>query len=263
MTRKAEVPVLYGEQLIQKRPAVHYQQGIEDDVEVTIRDSEGQVLDLDGSQVMVKFADGVLPTVEEASLEIQSPTNPLIFIPPESVRIQAGVWTVSVGVFRDAKLKHIYNFWLYNEPSPWISSGGNTNNTLPQLDELRSYLRDTGSFENELFEKYQYFLSDICEAIVQTVRLWNSFPPLHHTRTTRNFNYPYLLKLGIEIHLMESILEWARKNRLPFQGTVAVDDLARFDRYEQLIPLKKQEWQDGIIRTKAIESIAQSFRRIA
>jgi len=261
MTKKAEIPVLFGKELVQRRPAIPYQQGLKEDVEVVIRDSEGEPIDLEGKTVELRFADGVTPSVSEHKLDIQNPSNPLIFTPPDGVRNVAGVWSTSAGILENEELKHIYNFWIYVEPSPWAPPGWE-NQTLPQIDELRSYLRDSSSFENELWEKYQYFLSDICEAIILTVKLWNSTPPYHHLRNTRSFNYPYILKLGLEIYLMESLLEWARKNRLPFQGTVAVDDLGRFDRYEQLIPMKKQELFEQIIRAKAIESVSRSFRRV-
>ena len=262
MTRKAEIPVLFGTQLLEKRPAVHYQQGTEDEIEITIRDAEGNELNLNNSEVIVRFADGVTPSYLEAEIEISSPTNPLIFTPPETVLQQAGVWIGAAGIKQDEKIKYIYNFWIYNEPSLWATSAY-INNTLPQIDELRTYLRDSSAFENELFEKYQYFLTDICEAIINTIKFWNNTPPYTHARNSRTFNYPHILKLGIEIYLMESLLEWARKNRLVFQGgTLAVDDLARFDRYEQIVPAKKQELIESIIRAKATESISRSFRRI-
>jgi len=262
MSIKAEIPTLFGKELLTRRPAIPYQQGLKEAVEITLRDLEGNPISTDGKTITIRFADGVTPTYQEAELDIENPANPLIFEPPDPVRNNAGVWVAAAGLKEGDDLKYIYNFWIYVEPSLWVNDSQAMNQTLPQIDELRSYLRDSSSFENELWEKYQYFLSDICEAIVQTVKFWNSVPPYHHTRNTRTFNYPYILKLGTEVHLMESLLEWARKNRLPFQGTVAVDDIARFDRFEQLLPMKKQELIEQILRAKAIESVFRSFRRV-
>lgn len=265
MARQPETPRIYGAELKTRRQAVLVPQGVEDLVELTVYTPEGEPYDLsEYDAAIVRFSEAILSSqvLAEAEVSIVSPQDGYIrFHVPSEISSVPGLYLASIGFKQSDKLKDVYRLWIYVEPSAW---GDNANQTLPQIDELRTYLRDSSPIENELLDSYQYFLTDICEAILKTVQFWNNHPPYQNWRTTQSFNYPAIMRMGIEVFLIESILEWARKNRFPYQaGGVASDDMARFDRYEQILQIKKQEFYESVLRAKAIESIAGGFSRIA
>lgn len=263
MSKRPETSKLYGAEIVTRRPAVLVPQGIQDLVELAIRKPDGSLYDLtEITEIRVRFVESISQQfIDEVNAEIVDGKHGEVrFSVPHSVSDTPGLYVASLGLFKDASHVDVYRVWIYVEPSEWSE---NVNRTLPQVDELRTFIRDSSPVENELLDSYQYFLTDFCEAIFKTVQYWNANPPFKNARTTVTFNYPYIMKLGIEYFLMESLLEWARKNRLPYQaGGVASDDLARFDRYEQLIQLKRRELDEQIIRAKAIEEISLSFKRL-
>lgn len=262
--RQAVVPNIFGEDAKGRKLAVHTIAGVSGAISLPIYDEFGNPLEpIIGGQIKYRIAEAVKKDVslyEGTDISFDTATSKATLNPPKEITDSPGIYDISVGLFDETEtLKFVRNFYVYNEPSSW---GNATTSALPSLDSIRIHLRDSDLVENELLGSYQYGLEEICAAIVRTVEYWNSTPPLTAS-DTRNFSHPAILHAGLEVHLFEILLEWYRKNRLPYSaGGVNVDDMSKLNEYMVAAQGRKQELVRLIQRIKTSENLRSAFARI-
>jgi len=264
LTRSATVPNIFGEEVRSRKLAVRTSAGEANSVSVPLYDDNGQlVTDLPGGPAKYRIAEAVKKTelLYEAKINGFDTTEGRVIIsPPQEIMTIPGIYDVSLGFFdENEKLRYTRNFYIYNEPSTW---GSSSTSALPTIDTIRLNLRDSDVVENELLGDRQFGLEEICAAAVRTIEYWNNVPPIT-AADTRNFPYANLLQTGIEIHLFEILLEWYRKNRLPYNaGGISVDDMGKLNEYIAAVQSRKQEFIRLVQRTKVSENLRAAFAKL-
>lgn len=264
LTRRAAVPNIFGEEVRSRKLAVRTSAGEVNSVSVPLYDDNGQLVTglLEGP-AKYRIAEAVKKTelLYEAEINGFDTTEGRVIIsPPQEIMTLPGIYDVSLGFFdKNEKLRYTRNFYIYNEPSTW---GSSSTSALPTIDTIRLNLRDSDVVENELLGDRQFGLEEICAAAVRTIEYWNNVPPIT-AADTRNFPYANLLQMGIEIHLFEILLEWYRKNRLPYNaGGISVDDMGKLNEYIAAVQSRKQEFIRLVQRTKVSENLRAAFAKL-
>lgn len=264
LTRSATVPNIFGEEVRSRKLAVRTSAGEVNSVSVPLYDDNGQlVTGLPEGPAKYRIAEAVKRTelLYEAEIEgFDASEGRVIISPPQEIMTIPGIYDVSLGFFdKNEKLRYTRNFYIYNEPSTW---GSSSTSALPTIDTIRLNLRDSDVVENELLGDRQFGLEEICAAAIRTIEYWNNVPPIT-AADTRNFPYANLLQMGIEIHLFEILLEWYRKNRLPYNaGGISVDDMGKLNEYIAAVQSRKQEFIRLVQRTKVSENLRAAFAKL-
>lgn len=265
LTHRAAVPNnIFGEEVRSRKLAVRTSAGEANSVSVPLYDDNGQlVTDLPEGPAKYRIAEAVKKTelLYEAKINGFDTTEGRVIIsPPQEIMTIPGIYDVSLGFFdENEKLRYTRNFYIYNEPSTW---GSSSTSALPTIDTIRLNLRDSDVVENELLGDRQFGLEEICAAAIRTIEYWNNVPPIT-AADTRNFPYANLLQTGIEIHLFEILLEWYRKNRLPYNaGGISVDDMGKLNEYIAAVQSRKQEFIRLVQRTKVSENLRAAFAKL-
>lgn len=264
LTRRAAVPNIFGEEVRSRKLAVRTSAGEANSVSVPLYDDNGQlVTGLPEGPAKYRIAEAVKRTelLYEAEIEgFDASEGRVIISPPQKITTIPGIYDVSLGFFdENEKLRYTRNFYIYNEPSTW---GSSSTSALPTIDTIRLNLRDSDVVENELLGDRQFGLEEICAAAIRTIEYWNNVPPIT-AADTRNFPYANLLQMGIEIHLFEILLEWYRKNRLPYNaGGISVDDMGKLNEYIAAVQSRKQEFIRLVQRTKVSENLRAAFAKL-
>lgn len=260
--KEAHPGKIFGEEIITRRQAVHLFAGANNKIIYLAADENETPIIPALTDVKIRFSEAILfdrLLKEISATSVDAQTGKITFEVPSEVQSSSGIYTASIGLFDStSKLVHVENIYIYVEPSIWGST--EMNNALPQLEELRMAIRDTGPIENEILGDKQFSLEEICLAILRTIRLWNETPPKLRIETTQSFRYPHILKQGTQLFLFDSFLEWLRKNRLPYNaGGVQIDELGKLGEYTQALQMRFQEFTNLMTRTKAYENLRQGF----
>lgn len=262
--RRVNPPTLFGEEVLTRRPGVQIAAGVYNDFSVSLIDEEGNHLTLDPDATFrCRFAEGVKRyiLIEERDCTPVDVDYAIMQVPiPESVSQTPGVYLASVGIFKNDKLRWTYDIWIYNEPSLWAAP---TVCALPPIKELQLLLRDSSPVENELLGDRQFGIEEYAQAAVETVELWNNTPPFLGDLDTRNFPARSIYLAGIKTFLFSMLVEWYRKNRLPYTaGGVNADDMAKFQEYMVAVQKEEQDLRILIQRTKSSINIVGGFGKI-
>lgn len=263
--KSVNASTLYGESVLERRPGVRTFAGAENAFSVALINDDGEHIIADDSFTFkCRFAEAIKNTtlIEEVTGDILDVDYSIVqFEIPTSVSDIAGVYIASVGIFISDKLRHTYNIWIYNEPSVWSSIDKSA--ALPSLDEIRTLLRDSSPVENEILNARQFGIEEYAQAAVETVRLWNDTPPFIGDLTTINFPSHHIYVNGMMYFLFEMLVEWYRKNRLPYSaGGVNIDDMNKLQEYMAEAQQKFQEVRILIQRSKSSLNIIGGFGKI-
>jgi len=265
----ADPTTLFGEEILTRRLGVRLFAGADKAVKVALLNENGQVLIPSSVALMkVRFSEAITfeTLIEEVDVTEYDPeSGTAVFEVPASVADLPGVYLASLGIFLEdgdsTRLVSQKNLWVYNEPSVWASNPYSC--ALPAWEEIKLLLRDSSPIENELLQKQFYDVEEVAQAAVETVRIWNDTPPLICVKTTQNFSYGQLWRLGIRYYLAEIVLEWFRKNRLPYSaGGVTVDDMNKIQEYSIVQQQVGQEFKQTMLRLKVQRNIAASFGKL-
>ncbi|HOK53034.1 MAG TPA: hypothetical protein PKV43_01080 [Armatimonadota bacterium] len=268
-TASADPTTLFGEEILTRRLGVRLFAGSNKAIRVALLDENGQVLIPSSAALLkVRFSEAILfeTLIEEISVTEYDPeTGTAVFLVPDSVSALPGVYLTSLGVFiedgTDTRLVSQKNLWVYNEPSVWADNTYSC--ALPAWEELKLLLRDSSPVENELLQKQFYDVEEVAQAAVETVRTWNDTPPYISTKTTQTFTYGQLWRLGIRYYLAEIVLEWMRKNRLPYSaGGITVDDMNKIQEYSVVQQQVGQEFRQTMLKLKVQRNIAMGFGKV-
>jgi len=266
LVREPETPAVFGETAIQRKYAVKTEAGVARKISAPFYTDSGSLLVIPATGIIkVKIEDAVYDKNPQTvtDVEIDFENSRVHFDLPVKTQNNPGVYTASLGLFQTvdaAYPSHIYNFYVYNEPSSWV-----TNETcgLPTIAEVRMSLRDSSPVENEIFGDHVFGIEEIADAAVRTVLLWNETPPPILHKNTQEFRYKTIWLTGIHLFLFEIFIEWLRKNRLPYSaGGVQTDELNKLPDYLQSFQLKYQELRKNITAWKVIANTSRGFARL-
>jgi len=258
-------PTLYGEEVLERRPGVRTFAGASNSFSTVLLNDDGDTIVADETFTFkCRFAEGVKHTVliEEVTGTIVDVDYSIVkFDIPSSVSDYAGVYVASIGIFVSDVLCHNYNVWIYNEPSVWAST--TTGAALPPIDEVRTLIRDSSPVENEILGARQFGIEEYAQAAVATVRLWNDTPPFIGDLTTKNFPSHNIYLHGMCYFLYDMLVEWYRKNRLPYSaGGVNIDDMNKLQEYMVEVQRRGQELRLLIQRSKSSINLVGGFGKL-
>lgn len=266
-TKEPVLPQIFGEEIHTRRHAIRIASGASNILSTPLFDEQGNPILIDDNlSFKCRFVEAVKKqiVIEEVSPSAIDPVYYHIvqFTIPTSVSSIPGIYIASIGIFDVNVLRETFNIWIYNEPSPWVPAP--TQCQLPTIDEIRGILRDSSPIENEILNNYQFGLEEICQAAVETVHLWNDTPPFIGDLDTRNFASRHIFLYGIRHYLFEILLEWYRKNRLPYSaGGVSVDDMNKLQEYIVASQKQEQDLKLLIQTTKSSINLSRAFGKIA
>jgi len=265
LVRQADPSSLYGEQVITRRPGVHIFAGASNDFSAAMIGDDGSHLVGDETFTFrCRFSEGVNRTIliEEVPGVVIDVDYTIVQFPiPASVSGTPGVYIASVGIFVSDVLRHVYDVWVYNEPSVWSSEF--TPAALPSIKDMQILLRDSSPVENEILNARQFGIEEYAQAAVDTVHLWNNTPPFLGDLSTINFPSRGIYLKGMKCFLFEALVEWYRKNRLPYTaGGVSVDDMSKLQEYMVAVQKEEQELRVLIQRTKSSLNLAGGFAKL-
>lgn len=262
--RTYSIPELYGEAVLNRKPAYRIVQGTKSSLLVPIRTDSGDLIEIpDTVEFKYKIAEAIHKTVARSEgniLTYDLDRNEAVVPIDTNIADSPGIYVLYVGII-DNEQNIIFSkeYFIYNEPSAW---GTSSQCALPSIDEVKLNLRDSDIVENELLGHYQFGVEEICFAALRVVEFWNSLPPVTKMPTTA-FPYGNILRTGINVFLFEILLEWFRKNRLTYNaGGVAVDDLNKLNEYSAALQMALQQFQSLAQRTKASENIRAGYMRL-
>lgn len=264
VSKTAKPATLFGEEIITRRPGVNLAAGTTNNISVALIDEDGNhIIGSDTFSYKCRFAEAVHRTalISEVDGNVEDVDYTIVgFSVPPEVSTIPGVYIASIGIFVSNVLRDTYDIWIYNEPSLW---GAATDAALPPIAEVRALIRDSSIVENELLNERQFGIEEIAQAAVETVYKWNNTPPFLGELDTRNFCSRTIYLAGIKCYLFSMLVEWYRKNRLPYSaGGVSVDDMGRLQEYMIAVQKEEQELTVMIQRTKAALNLASAFGKI-
>lgn len=260
---------IFGEKVFGRRLGISNPSGQSLTLDIVLVDEEGNIILLgENSSVKIRYSEAVTfdKLIEETGyLGFDPSTGTVQLTIPDSVISLPGVYLCSTGIFLNInntnKLIATKNIWLYNEPSVWADNIYGC--ALPTWEELKLLLRDSSPVENELLGKLFYDIEEVAQAAVETVRYWNDVPPPIAYHTTKTFPFGAIWRLGIRYYLSEIVLEWFRKNRLPYSaGGISVDDMNKLQEYMMVQQQVGNEFRNMVLRQKVRMNLSYGFGKI-
>ena len=267
-----QITTSYDEALKKRKRAVKVTQGTTAHLQFTFRDDCGEPVDLttfgfstdSSSSSSTPTTSKIEARFREASLHdnsVFSVAGTVVdaekgtvkcTIPKTQVMDVTGVWLASVGVFNtSAELVLANEMFIYNEKSPWITSG---TKGPPTIDDVRLSIRDSDPLVNELIDNHDYDVAEIAHAATRCVQYWNEQPPPVPNAIFTALNFPFreIWLKGIQLFLFQIIEEHYRRNRLPYNaGGTQIDDKNKQADYNRAWSERLQEFRQLVMHRKA------------
>ncbi len=264
-TVNAQVTELYSVPILTKRRALEIRQMQKATLRFIISNYNGDPIDMrscEDAEIKARFTEAALPSVSDeiGSIEttgvVEDAGAGIITVEvPLNIYRNAGVYWFEIGAFdEDDNMLFSNKLYLYVEPSTFATGAvlHNYPYPLPDLQEVRIRMRDSGPEENRLLDDYEFDTADICDSLVRTARYWNyAQPPINYYFNTTN--YPFFLPDGYCSMLMEVAARRYLRNHLPYQaGGIAVDDQ---NKYKQYLEMSQLMWQNytQFIKAKKVQ----------
>jgi len=266
----AEIPTLFGNQLLTKRRSFLVSANVSSALSAYLLDENGSALTLSNDEYKFKarFAEAVSkerPTATVEEIEIENDGRLLIDVPSD-ISITPAIYDLSVAaVNRDNdQIEYITDYFIYLEPTIWLDNESSRRKGPPPYTRLKLLLRDSSLFENELTQNYQFILTDICEAAIDAIELFNMLPPAIDTlaKTTATFPIPKLFMSGIETMLFRNILEHYRKNSLQYVSAGLQINDNKLNEYSAAYMEAFKNYQETVMRLKVQANYARGWGSI-
>lgn len=244
-------------------------------VDITIRDEQGQPVDLTqfiedtvgGSSSLapleVKLAashtfaeDNVAFTIDGEIIDVS--TGQVRFIFDQTNTKVPGIFVLSIGVFYQGILRYQQIFYLEITPTNFAAGGGPL--TIP---EVRMDLMDTCPEANYLLDELEFTDAEIIHAMRKAVDAFNELPPPIGVFTYDTFPYRYNWLKGTVGFLLQMVAHRYRRNKLTYSASgITVADQEKFVEYERMGKLLEQEYMDWAQRTKVSLNIRLGYQSI-
>ncbi|GIW59025.1 MAG: hypothetical protein KatS3mg087_0091 [Patescibacteria group bacterium] len=260
---------IFGEKVFGRRLGIVNPSGQSLTLDIVLVDDDGNIILVgDNTSIKIRYSEAIKfdRLIDETDYLGFDPDNGVVQLEvPNSIISLPGVYLCSVGIFlvvdSSNKLITTKNIWLYNEPSVWADNIYGC--ALPTWEELKLLLRDSSPVENELLDKLFYDVEEVAQAAVESVRYWNEVPPPITFHTTQTFPFGAIWRLGIRYYLSEIVLEWFRKNRLPYSaGGISVDDMNKLQEYAMVQQQVGNEFRSLVLRQKVRMNLSYGFGKI-
>lgn len=251
---------------------------------VTVRDSQGLAIPLDGYSVCLVAkdafgsnqvylnAEGVVD-VDEGTVSFSVPCADLtrsglflgelvVFIPDEEGGSSSSVEEAATGYCAtDVR----YRLPCYVEVAPNLANNSQWASCAGPLTiaEIRLAIRDKCVEDNFLLDNVEFSDTEIAWAIRRPVEYWNEQPPpLRPCYTPANFPYRYNWTIGVIGELLRIAGPHYERNRLRYSaGGLSVDDKDKANFYTNLGNSYIQEYREWVQRKKYSINVGQAFGR--
>lgn len=234
----------------------------------SILDADGHAVDLTdwpAFTVELRLAEATPPRDVEltATGAVADAAAGLVTAPLDTRLLQGpGIYWVALGLVTDDQALLWQNhFYLYLQRSLFQAETGQDG--PPAWAELRQQLRDSARGEQRLLDEHAFDDADLAMALVRTVEDYNAMtPPLARRYSTRSF--PHTLRslwfLGASAHLLRTHAHFFRANAMAHSADgVALDDLNKYQQFDQAADRLYQQWYDQARSRKAAQNLAEGF----
>lgn len=138
------------------------------------------------------------------------------------------------------------------EGSNFAVNAGEARKGSLTIQEVRMALIDTCAADNHLLNATEFSNSDIVEAIISPLRLWNETAPfIDFVADSRTFPFRENWRNATIALLLRRMATNYMRNRLPSSGGgLSVDDKNKYAPYLQLSQMMFDEWRQFVISTK-------------
>ena len=271
LLQEAPASTIDGCPIRSKRRHVPVSQGVCGEVIWTMRDRNGQLVNLtacldsdsisdNGSlsestaagdrTVAVRFqgCDRGCGVGESAAEVLDAQSGTIKFPLPEAICQVAGIYHFQVAVLDGTTPLFVDGGLISVEPSLWGEVDNQTG--PPTIEELRFHLRDRVE-ENTLLGAYEFDDAEILEAIRWPIMQFNETPPPLAYFSCNNFPYRYHWRNAIVAKLLQTAAHSYLRNKLQVaSGGLSVDDKNKNAEYMQMAMLYEKEWKDFLVQKK-------------
>jgi len=265
-----EIPQFLGQPVYAKKSAFHARAGMDVEFEATIRDENGNPINLGSSgpygQATLKayFKEGSSTSWLDGHKDVSildRPAGKIAFTLHDDVKNVPGVYDVLVKIINsDDKWVDSREYYIYLDPSPDQSKP----TEFPPLSRVRTELFDTSYIENELLGQKQFNLTDICTAAVAAVDEWNTSAPFVPTLTVTTSTIWDCCNfiVGVKLKLYSMLVEHYRKNSLVYQAAgIAIND-SKLQEYSTALAEAQRKYLEEVFRLKYHKNMRNIFRII-
>lgn len=260
-------------------PVIRLSQGQQKAVTITLRDEQGDEIDLTqyagdptfassssvaGVNSAVKLAashclngDNVLFTLDGTITSGETGEVVFAFTPTETKT--PGIFVASVGVFRDNILRFNQMFYLEFMPTNFtINSGGPI--TVP---EVRMELRDQCSDANYLIDELEYTDAEIIHCMRKAVDVFNETNPPVGSYAYDKFPFRANWLKGTVAFLLQMMAHSFRRNALQYNaGGLSVADQEKYREYAQVGKQLENEYVNWCQRKRVEINMGLGYRAI-
>lgn len=260
-------------------PVIRLSQGQQKTVTITLRDEQGEAVNLtqyasdvkagssssaNGLDISVRLAashclngSNVLFTVEGTITSAEDGEVSFTFTPTETAT--PGIFVASAGVFREDILRFNQMFYLEFMPTNFtINSGGPI--TVP---EVRMELRDQCSDANYLIDELEYTDAEIIHCIRKAVDVFNETNPPVGSYAYDKFPYRANWLKGTVAFLLQMMAHSFRRNALQYNaGGLSVADQEKYREYAQVGAKLEEEYVYWCQRKRVEINMNMGYRSI-
>lgn len=253
-------------------PEVTIDQCAEGSAELTLRQPNGNVIDLtqygivdtsdtsssspvsDGVMIYVKEMpqDQLLWAQQEADIvDAGAGVVSFDYSPTNKFTRRAGIFTAEAQILENGVVRKVYPFFLIVNPA--LTGASEDSNQMLSVAEIRMSLRDTDPESNFLLDELDFKTNEIALMIRRAIDYWNEIPPPIQTYKATNFPFRYHLSLGVIGLLHQTASIHKMRNNLDYSaGGVTVADTIKWQQYENIGTRMWDEYRTWV-RNKKIE----------